>query len=1038
MPRAFSSGALSIWSKADASLRSGYLSCSTLVIAAVSVVLPWSMCPMVPMLTCGLVRSNLALATGFLSSWCRSGARTLGWACWGRAGGHPARRVTRRSPSRCPWLGSGLAAHLGPWTAPRCSLARRLRDDLLGDVLRELGVRVEHHGVARPPLGAAAQVAHVAEHLRQRHQGPDDAGAGALLHRLDGPAAGVQVADDVAHVLFRGDDLDCHQRLEQGRAGLACGLLEDHRAGDLEGHLRGVDLVVLAVQQGGLHADHGVAGEDAVLHGVLHALVDRRDVLPRDATTGDLVLELVGRAVGRDLEGLDADLDLGELPRATGLLLVRVVRALDGLADRLAVGHLRLADVGLDVELAAHAVDEDLQVELAHAGDDRLAGLLVEADLERRVLLGQLLDGGAELLLVALRLRLDRHRDDRRREGHRLQDHRLLRVGQGVTRRRLLHAVDRDDLAGAHARALFALVGVHLVDLADPLLAVLGAVEHRGPGVQPPGVHADVGQLAQVLVRLDLEGQRRERLALVGVPQDLGLAVEGGADDRLDVQRAGQVVGDGVEQGLDALVLEGGAGEHGVDLRGDGRLADRGLQTLDGDLLATEVGLHELVVEVGDALEQLLAVLGSLVGELGGDLLDGVVLAHLGLTAPGERPHLDQVDDADEVGLGTDRQLEHQRVGRQALDHHLDAAEEVGTGAVELVDEAHARDPVLLRLPPDLLGLRLHAGDAVVHGHRTVEHAQGPLHLDGEVDVPRGVDDVDVVVVPGALGRGGRDGDAALLLLLHPVHRGRAVVDLTDLVVDTGVEEDALGRRGLAGVDVRHDPDVAGLGEGGLGVGHGSLLRGSGPRAGSGWWPGFPAGRGGWQSQPGWHLPAVVREGLVRLGHLVGVLAAFDRGAQTVARVEQLVHQALGHRLLATGAAVLDQPAQAERGAARGADLDRDLVGRTTDAAAADLEGRLDVVQRTLERDHRVGVGLGAAALEGAVDDRLGDRALAVDEHLVDQLGHQRRLVHRVGDQRAARCGALARHVSSSPSSRRTGCEPACGCGHPGCRASRG
>jgi len=42
MPRCFSSGALSIWSKADAVLRSGYWSCRTLVIAAVSVVLPWS------------------------------------------------------------------------------------------------------------------------------------------------------------------------------------------------------------------------------------------------------------------------------------------------------------------------------------------------------------------------------------------------------------------------------------------------------------------------------------------------------------------------------------------------------------------------------------------------------------------------------------------------------------------------------------------------------------------------------------------------------------------------------------------------------------------------------------------------------------------------------------------------------------------------------------------------------------------------------------------------------------------------------------
>src|SRR4051794_36132085 len=389
MPRAFSSGALSIWSKADASLRSGYLSCSTLVIAAVSVVLPWSMCPMVPMLTCGLVRSNLALATGFLSSWCRSRARTLGWACWGRAGTYPARRVTRRSPRRCPWLGSGLAPRLGPWTALRCSLARRLRDDLLGDVGRDLGVRVEHHGVARPPLGAAAQVADVAEHLRERDQGPDDAGAGALLHRLDHPAPGVQVPDDVTHVVLGRDDLDGHHRLEQGRAGLAGGLLEDHRAGDLEGHLRGVDLVVLAVQQGGLDAHDRVASEDAVLHGVLDALVDRGDVLPRDPTAGDSVLEFVGRRVAADLERLQGDLHLRELTRPTGLLLVGVVVLLDGLADRLAVGDLRLADVGLDLELAPHAVDEDLQVQLAHAGDDRLAGLLVEPDLEGRVLLGQ-------------------------------------------------------------------------------------------------------------------------------------------------------------------------------------------------------------------------------------------------------------------------------------------------------------------------------------------------------------------------------------------------------------------------------------------------------------------------------------------------------------------------------------------------------------------------------------------------------------------------------------------------------------------------
>jgi hypothetical protein len=34
------------------------------VIAAVNVVFPWSMCPIVPMLQCGFVRSNFAFAIG--------------------------------------------------------------------------------------------------------------------------------------------------------------------------------------------------------------------------------------------------------------------------------------------------------------------------------------------------------------------------------------------------------------------------------------------------------------------------------------------------------------------------------------------------------------------------------------------------------------------------------------------------------------------------------------------------------------------------------------------------------------------------------------------------------------------------------------------------------------------------------------------------------------------------------------------------------------------------------------------------------------
>ena len=86
---------------------------------------------------------------------------------------------------------------------------------------------------------------------------------------------------------------------------------------------------------------------------------------------------------------------------------------LDRLGDRLAVGDLRLADGGVDLELAEHAVDDHLEVQLAHAGDDGLAGLLVGADLEGRVLLGEGEEGLAHLVLVDLGLRLDGDVDDR-------------------------------------------------------------------------------------------------------------------------------------------------------------------------------------------------------------------------------------------------------------------------------------------------------------------------------------------------------------------------------------------------------------------------------------------------------------------------------------------------------------------------------------------------------------------------------------------------------------------------------------------------
>src|SRR5215218_1860306 len=146
---------------------------------------------MVPMLTCGLVRSNFAFAT--------VGPPQDSW------GVQPL--VSLVLPV---WTGSGA------WRDAR-SLAPGLLDDLLRDVPGNLGVGVELHAVVRPALRLGPQVANVAEHLGQRDLGPDHLDPARVLHGLDLPTAGVQDANYVALLGLGRTHLDRHDGRQQHR-----------------------------------------------------------------------------------------------------------------------------------------------------------------------------------------------------------------------------------------------------------------------------------------------------------------------------------------------------------------------------------------------------------------------------------------------------------------------------------------------------------------------------------------------------------------------------------------------------------------------------------------------------------------------------------------------------------------------------------------------------------------------------------------------------------------------------------------------------
>src|SRR5512139_1104054 len=108
-----------------------YVACpvmaSTFVIAPVSVVLPWSTCPIVPTLQCGFVLSNFAFAI------------------------------------LPPYLHSD-----------KTLFTLYLRHNPFHYILRHLFVPGKLHGVGGPPLGLRPQVGSVPEHLCKGYHGPYD------------------------------------------------------------------------------------------------------------------------------------------------------------------------------------------------------------------------------------------------------------------------------------------------------------------------------------------------------------------------------------------------------------------------------------------------------------------------------------------------------------------------------------------------------------------------------------------------------------------------------------------------------------------------------------------------------------------------------------------------------------------------------------------------------------------------------------------------------------------------------------------------
>ena len=142
--------------------------------------------------------------------------------------------------------------------------------------------------------------------------------------------------------------------------------------------------------------------------------------------------------------------------------------------------------------------------------------------------------------------------------------------------------------------------------------------------------------------------------------------------------------------------------------------------------------------------------------------------------------------------------------------NHIHDVVKVSAHDVHLIDVNHTRDVIFICLTPNSLGLGLNAALGAQYCYRTVENSQGTLNFDSKVNVTRSVDNVDTVAFPETRRSGGGNCDTSLLLLLHPVHGGSALMGFTYFIVYAGVvEQYTLCCGGLTSINMRHDADIS-------------------------------------------------------------------------------------------------------------------------------------------------------------------------------------------------------------------------------------
>src|SRR5207248_6498323 len=131
-----------------------------------------------------------------------------------------------------------------------------------------------------------------------------------------------------------------------------------------------------AVDDIDFNIDNWITAEYAIQHSFVDAFFNCGNVFARNNAADDLVFDDQPAA---SRGGTHIYFDVAVLTATTGLF-DQLANAVRTRGNSLAIRDLRFARVCVYLELAEHPVANDLQVQLAHPGDNRLTGVFVRVN----------------------------------------------------------------------------------------------------------------------------------------------------------------------------------------------------------------------------------------------------------------------------------------------------------------------------------------------------------------------------------------------------------------------------------------------------------------------------------------------------------------------------------------------------------------------------------------------------------------------------------------------------------------------------------